>query len=460
MNRVKLASISLVIILVLSGIFTFTQTYPVAAESENRKGLPKEVATMIINKISNRIDSILTLAENYNIEIPENLTVFVDKAKEILTNASDLVEESPLSAIKLAVRASGVFAPVARYVLSSLPDDVKHDLMNDRLEVAVDVKLRMVEGLEKTVEWLENRSITVPDDIKGMISDARSVLENAKNLLETGDYEESEIAHMIAEASKLIGQATAALHRLARKGWVMASLADRAVIGMILASQKINIILNRTVNTLEDGDIAAAKTTLTDLINATDRLIDFINRAINVSGNYSDSDGEFTSTLIVLRDALIEARGYMEQALNALEEEDVFSAISYLEDAMNVLSKAITSIEPIFRNVHHFLVKMKGVFENIKNRYRDVLRNMSIHRLTNVITGIEMMKMRLKKAYYQYNQGHMSAEDFLSLLDNAENTLTRILDNLNEMPRPPAMLVQKINNLLSWIGQVRAEISG
>jgi|GEM_PF-1238117 exonuclease VII small subunit len=458
MRRIKVVSIGLILMLVLSSVFTLMPAYPVSAGSEER-GVPERVANIIINKISTRIDAVLALADEYGITIPDNLTIYIDKARSILANASELVEESPLEAIKTAVRASGVFAPVAKYVLSNLPEEAKHELVEDRLETAVEVKLKMVASLENTIEWLENRSITVPDDIKTMVSDARSLLEEAQSLLESGEYEESDVAHLIAEASKLIGQATAALHKFARKGWILATFADKAVIGMFYASQKVTIVLNRTINVLEDGDVDAAKDRLTDIINITDRLIEFMNRAIDMSGNYSEMGGNFTSALIILRDALVEARNYMLLALDALENDDVLTAVSYLEQAIDTINNTLSSVMPIFRGMHHYLKAVTSMFEKMKNRFREAMENMFIHRLAKLVAGLETMEFRLKRAYKLYNQGIISGEKFLDMLNNAENVLTKILDNLNEMKNPPPMLVEKINNMLSWIEQVKAEIS-
>ena len=459
MRRIKIVSIGLILMLVLSSVFTLMPAYPVSADSDKR-GMPERVASIIINKISTRIDAILALADEYGITIPGNLTGYIDKAKSILANASELVEESPLEAIKTAVRASSVFAPVARYVLNSLPEEAKHDLMEDRLETAVEVKLKMVSGLENTIEWLENRSITVPDNIKTMVSDARSLLEEAQSLLESGDYEESNVAHLIAEASKLIGQATAALHKFARKGWVLATFADKAVIGMFYASQKITMVLNRTINVLEDGDIDTAKTRLMDIINITDRLIEFMNRAIDMSGNYSEMGSNFTSSLVLLRDALVEARGYMVSALEALENDDVLTAISYLEQAIETINRALSSVTPIFKDMHHYLKTVTNMFEKMKNRFREAMENMFMHRLAKLIAGLEKMEFRLKNAYTLYNKGLLPGEKFLDMLNNAENILTSILNNLNKMKNPPPMLIEKVSNMLSWIEQVKAEVSG
>ncbi|HEW94345.1 hypothetical protein DRN87_03560, partial [Candidatus Geothermarchaeota archaeon] len=139
--EIKLLPIALITIILLGGFASYLNTQQIVyASKDNINKIA--VAQTIIDKISRRINYILSLAEEYNIEIPENLTDNTETAKELLANASVIVYDEPCKAIKMAIKASIVFAPVARYVASNLPEDVKSDLEKRRVECAVEARLR------------------------------------------------------------------------------------------------------------------------------------------------------------------------------------------------------------------------------------------------------------------------------------------------------------------------------
>jgi len=184
--EIKLLPIALVILILLGGFASYLNTQQIVYAS--RDNINKiAVAQTIIDKISRRIDYILSLAEKYNIEIPENLTDNIDLAKELLTNASAIVYDEPCKAIKLAIKASIVFAPVARYVASNLPEEVKSDLERRRVEYAVEARLRMVRKLKLVIERLENMSLPVPEAAVNAVDEAEAILSNALEKIEPPD---------------------------------------------------------------------------------------------------------------------------------------------------------------------------------------------------------------------------------------------------------------------------------
>jgi exonuclease VII small subunit len=219
-------------------------------------------------------------------------------------------------------------------------------------------------------------------------------------------------------------------------------------------------VLNRTIQILEDGNVDIAKRQLSGLINITDRFIAFIDRAVAISKNNTGPDSNFTRALEELENTLVSVKSDMEQALAALDDNDILSATSYLESAVDTLKNTISSVIPIFKGIHRYLMHMETVFKNMRDRFREALISMFIHRMSFVIENVEKIDLRLKYAYSQYKQGQLSSEELLSLLNSGETVLKSIRNHLNELPRPPTLLIQRINNILDWISQIKSEVSG
>jgi exonuclease VII small subunit len=458
MNRVKITSMMLVLIILLGGITTYLSIPAVTAQRP--EDVKKAVALKVYERISNHINGLLTLAEENDISIPENLSIKVDLALELLNNASQVLDEDPNLAIKLSIKASIVFGPVARYIMANLPEEVKFNVRNEALRNAIEVKLRLVDRLYLTIEWMENKSIPVPDEIVSKLDEAKSKLEEAKDLVESGEYDVSEVARMIAEASKLIGQVNAGLYRYSGKIWAVAVCVDQSIKIVIRGAYRLGDALNETINILsEDGDIETAKNRTLIIANATLRFMDFISRAYFKavakvgSNNYTDALLQLNSTLAEIYPLLIEAA-------NALEDEDILTAITLLQSALDSLMNTLEEISPIFKDLHMKITKLREVLPQFRDYLRSILGRMVINKLASITIHIGKLEAGLKKAYRLYQNGYISDTQMLSVLDKAETNLNTLLNLLNELPMKPMPLINKINSLLDWIQDVRSEIQG
>lgn len=457
----KYMAIILTFLFAFSVISSFIQT-PVAIANENQAEDKKIlIANAFIQRVSDKINSILSLAEEYNIQIPDNLSKNIMKANDLLDNASRYVETEPIYAIKLAIRASIVFAPVARYVIKNLPPEVIENARNNRLKQAIEVKLIAVEKLNRTVQWLENMSIPVPDEIQQNLQEAKNILQNAQNKVNSSNYNVSEVAHMIAYASKLIGQTTMLMYKYTSKIWICTSLADRSLHRISIATVGIDRALNKTIDALQTGNISEAKEKLSTIINVTDRLVIYLDKAIEISTNRSGSESNFTQALTILKESLIEAKTDMENAYQVLENNppDTLSAVSYLENSLITINQAIEDVAPIFKRANHYLIITHDVLGRMRLHIKEKIIAIATYHRIKLVICLEVTEARLKFAYQLYEKGKITAGQLNNTLTATEHMLNNVLNALNSLPNPPQPLINKINNLLSWIEEVRAEIS-
>ncbi len=445
--------LGIILIGLLAPYFASAQVY-----AGDRDEMRKLVAERVVNIAKGKIYGLLNLAEENGLVIPANLTNRVDEAISILAQAEAAIDTDPNEAIRLSIKATLVFAPVARYILRNLPADVIPEANIIRLMNAINVKLGMVERLNNTVNWLDERGIPYPDEVRTLLDEAYESLIQAKSLLESGEYNTSDVAHLVGEASMKIGLATKTLYRGLHRDWVKVNIIAQAGIRMHTNLKRMVNVLNRTIIMLDEG--AANVTEVVDLLNgiadALTRLADIIDRHMGVAPEQSNA----SIAMGIIRDALYDASDLLREAASYLEEGDTDSAIAAIQAAIDIILDAIDEAGQYMSEARIKIIKLREILPQMMDRLRDGIRRMVAARMGGLIFRVGLIEASLHAAYNRYNDGHLSKEALLSLLDRAENILNIMLERLNKMPRPPQVLVQKINNLLAWIQDVRSELSG
>jgi len=452
--EIKLLPIALITIILLGGFASYLNTQQIVyASKDNINKIA--VAQTIIDKISRRINYILSLAEEYNIEIPENLTDNTETAKELLANASAIVYDEPCKAIKMAIKASIVFAPIARYVASNLPEDVKSDLEKRRVECAVEARLRIVRKLKLVIERLENMSLPVPEAAVNAVDEAETILLNALEKIESGNYTVSEIAGMINSANKHISDAIKALHGDFKEIWKKASVADVALHLIGKLTYKLMDRINITIQLIEEGKVDDAKSNISIMI----RFIDLaIARLEHCSYIYKHLPDNYTSVIEKIKDTLINVRDLLDDALESLDLNDTISAVSYLEDAVTAIQNTLEELSGVFHCAHHYLSHVIVFVSNVRVRFGEWIRKLAVNKLSNLIIKIGHIESHLNHAYRKYQNGELTKDEFKNILEHYKQTLLNILDALNRLEHPPKKLVNHINELLAWIEEVESTL--
>jgi len=451
--EIKLLPIALITIILLGGFASYLNTQQIVyASKDNINKIA--VAQTIIDKISRRINYILSLAEEYNIEIPENLTDNTETAKELLANASVIVYDEPCKAIKMAIKASIVFAPVARYVASNLPEDIKSDLEKRRVECAVEARLRMVRKLKLVIERLESMSLPVPEAAVNAVDEAETILHNALEKIESGDYTVPEIAGMINSANKHISDAIKALHSDFKEIWRRASVADVAFHLLGKLTYKLMDRIDATIELIEEGRVEDAEGNISIMIHFIDLTIARIERC---SGIYKHLPDNYMSVIEEIRETLTNVKDLLNQALESLDQDDLL-AVSYLEDAVATLQNTLEELSSIFQSAHRYLSQVTVFVAGVRARFGEWIRNLATNRLSDLIIRIGHIEARLTQAFDKYQNGELTKDEFKSILEHYKQTLMNILDVLNRLEHPPKKLVDHINELLAWIEEVESTL--
>ncbi len=450
----KYVVLGLLMIIALGLVVPYAASTQVYAS--NGEEARKLVAQKVVDMVRNRINRILNLANEYGIEIPENLQDNIQQANTLLDEASDKVATSPKEAIRLGIKASLVFAPVARYVVKNLPEDAIPVIINERLEKAIEVKLGLVERLNNTVTWLDERGIPYSEDVKTLLTASYEKLMQAKALLESGDYNTSDVAKLIGEASMKLGLATKTLYQSLHKDWVKVNIIAQAGIQMKIHLERLIKILNSTIDALGSGEanLTEISQKLRYIAEASAKAADFIDRNI---GNMPE-ESNITKAMVVIRDALYDVSGLLNEAAVSLDNNDVNSAISAIQAAIDRIFEAMDQAGDYLKDVRMKVIKLREILPQMMHKLKMGLQNFVINKMSHLVFYVGLIDASLHAAYRKYNNGALSQDAFLNLLDRAENMLRTMLDRLNNTPHPPKLVIQKINSILDWINTVRNEI--
>ncbi|RLG71012.1 MAG: hypothetical protein DRO23_12565 [Thermoprotei archaeon] len=448
----RYVSLAIVALIVLS-ILNVLSAVPISAQKDN---LRVRVAKMVLNGVSKRVDAILSLAEKYGIELTENMTKRVELCKNILENATEIVEEEPCKAVRMAVKACWVFKPVALYVLENIPEEDKETLRKNILLRAIGVRENAVERLRSIVSWLEDKGIEVPDEVKENIDNAENLLTQARELVESGTYNVTDVKKLIGEASKVLAKATVSLHRITGGIWRKATLVNFSLLRLGRVIIGISQGINATIEAIEENKTDEALETMSKIIDAMDRTAKYLENAINFTEARGINEN-LTVALKALRDSVIEAKQHVEDAKSSLEEGDALTALSELETALNTITVTIEEYKHVFMRFHRYVEVLLTVSGKIHIEIGRRIRYIALRKAARLVFCLEKIDMKLHAMYKLYQEGKISEEEFHSALNKAKTFLENLKERLEKLPRPPKAIIGKIDRILQWIESVYSE---
>ncbi len=463
MYVVKTLSI-VIIILILASMFgasisvASSPIYSSSREDEDKyvKVNVTRVAEIIVSRVKNKVYFLLKLAKEQGIEFDENLSLRINKTIKLLAKASDLVDEEPLKAVKIAVLANEIFLPVAKYILSNIPDDVKRDIQRDHLDKIISQRLEVVALLKnRTLRLKSTLEIEALDDIMKLLDEAESILVEARDLLMEGNYSVKDIEKMIVEATKKIEEANRMMYRIAGGLWILASMTEKAIEKTMNCIRLIGRAINATIRSIENNDTARAYEILNATIVKTSKLYEYVSRALEIASEKVVGENNFTKALAILRDTLNNTLVHLYKALEYLSEEDSISAETELEKAFEELKTGVETAIPYIKSSYRQLEKLKECSERIRKEIREHWRRVAEKATASILMWLERMDIRLKIAYRLYKNGKISEENFTRILDRAEEVLLKLKDRLLNLPKTPELLIRKIDAILEWIQSVK-----
>jgi len=414
----------------------------------------------LINRVECLINRTLTLASQYNVTIPENLSKKLSVARELLANASSIAQEEPKKAMWLAIRAGRLVLPVYVYVVRHLPTEVKEEILAKRVSAEVNATESAIKRLENVIKWIEDRVGNVPEPIQERVSKALELLNQAKELLANGTNVKQAMA-LVVKARHELGVAYVMLKRDAGHAWHIAVAADMALRNVVMGTVKLAIGINRTLALIGDNKTNEAVIALTRLHNYADFLLTRVKAMasnIKVPVNSSPVTSNLTKILELSKEVLSEINASTAQAVVALKAGDVNTAVTVLNTTLTNVKPAITELLKRARWAHGILLHVKIMLEHAGKNMRAWLRKHPIRHIHlpivpgNIVMLIKALENRVKTAKAAYEKGRLSCEAYARILKGTDVALHNILKTLNKLPDKVAKpLAEKVQNLIKLV---------
>ena len=209
-NGLKIASIAIVLILVISMLTPLTLY---AADSNQKKNLEK-----CISQLKTSITRIEEFIEERNIKLPKDIEENLTKANELLESAGSFLTSGKYSEAKRCLEeAMKCLKIVAGYVCRQVREEVR-EMTQERaaigLKVAIETHKKFIEKLSSIVKLMEERNIKVDESITSAINRASETLEEALSLL--GEGKVNETARLLGESKRIIAGIIGELNKLIR----------------------------------------------------------------------------------------------------------------------------------------------------------------------------------------------------------------------------------------------------
>lgn len=448
MMYLKFSSTLIVALVLVSMLTVLVTSIPVSAKEPS--SIRVRVAKIILNGISRRINAVLNLAEKYGVNISENMAKYVDLAKNILQNATKVVEEEPYKAIRIAIKACWVFKPVATYILNNIPEEGKVTLRENVLLKAIEVRENALSKLKSIISWLKDRGIKIPEEISNNVALAKDLLNQARKLIESGSYNTSDVKALIGNASKVLAKATIALHRVTGNIWKATTLVNFSLLRLRGAIMLIGKAINTTIEVIEENRTEEAIGIIDKTVNGMEQLITFLDKALEFLKSKSINKN-VTVAVAALKNAMTEAETHVEKARISLEQGDTLSAISELETALNTIITVVKTYKHVFIGFHRHVEVLLTVSGKIHITIGKRLKTIALRKAAWLIFHLERMDIKLHMLYHLYEEGKVSKEEFHKALDNAKTLLENLKVQLEKLPKPPKPIIEKINRMLKWI---------
>lgn len=433
---------------------------PVAAQGEGRpqamSDARKKIRVLILVEITNNtIERTLRIAEEYNITIPPDIQSEIEEARSLLQQAAATVDTDPDQAFELVKQAMRLARDAAVYVHSNLEPEVRNELKARGLERAIENQLEFVGKVEEMIAKLESYNVTVPVELKQRLEQARNILEEALSLIprvENGTVPAAVVAGNLGDAKLIVASVLRDLNRgvMARVAF-KARMVEAHVNCVARIVVNLDRAINRTIQLIEAGETEDAL----HLVNATLRMtlhaINTTDRMIAVVTTHGIGDGNLTAALEALKAGLENASQYLEDAYQALQDNDTTTALLALEAAAEQIGKTLSQVAPYLGPFRHRVEIMVRHVRQARMRLEMSFERHMVSGQMMLIGSLTMMKHRLEKAYRAYQQGGIGEEQWRQVAERALHQLELLERHLERLGMNRGPLANAVNQLQSWL---------
>jgi len=424
---------------------------PVAKDGE------VEAAQAFVNRIKEHVSRILELAEEYNMTLPGGLGERVQLARQLLENATQLLEQGRArEAVRLALRASLALRPIAENVIRGIPESASTKVAVQGLSRAIELREEVVRRLNRTIEWLEERGLDIPSRIEEAVDNASKLLEVAREELSKGNI--SVAARLLSEASRLLGLANAWLSEYTGRLWARIAVAEGAV--RRFAAQILVLLrhFNKSIDMLEANATDDALFVLTASQRILQSLERYLERAKEIVATGEDCDA--AATLETMLDAVENAAIYADAGIAALEEDDVVGAVENVKEAYSTLTTALEGVGGKLRAAAIALHGFKRRIGMLKLSLDARIKNLIERRIA--LFADKMLRdiaMEVRRVLAMVRSGRISRDDAIEKLMRLKQTVEELMKKLRSREEVPMQLKERARILRETIERAIDELS-
>jgi len=431
---------------------TSTQTSTPANTSVPVRRGPEHAVQVLIDRTELLIARIKDFTSKYNITLPEDLSTLLSTAEELVNEAKNLLPTDVKTALNKTLEAMHAVMPIYVYVIQNLPPQVKDEFAVRKTEAQFEVRQRTLEGLNKTVAWLEERGVEIPDWIKANLSRGFELIQEGKTAVAEGNLTRAK--ELMMEIDEIIKDVNKALYLNLRLKWRKAVASEKALKSLIGNTQALVALVNKSAELLADGNVEQAKVTLRIALRNADNILNLV----NLVGVLPLGEDNYSKVIELCKDIASKLKEAIESALDRIDE-DQGTALSTLSSALDTVEPEVSELKTLCRWAWRELEEVRiGVV-----KVRDMIKNVHMPKLIRVvvipkIVGLgSIMQIKASYTYVKnlYERGVISCGTYKLLLTSLSDFIKQLVEGLQQTtghgPGPKIDLKQELQKLLDEI---------
>lgn len=340
--KVKLVGLALLVAIAVSiapalAAVAVAQTTQQAQVQEGVERGPEHAVEVLVSRVNLTIARIYEFSKNYNIVLDENMTSLLEEAKELLEEAEGLKDANVNEALDKALQAARLVTPVYVYVIQNLPPKVKDDFVVRRTEAQFQVRERTLSSLNKTVGWLAERGVNIPERVRANITRGFELTTAGRQALQEGNI--TKVKEILKEIDEIIKAVTQALKVGLKIKWTNAVCSEKVLTSLVAQVNALIHIVNDSAESLEAEDVESAIEHLNAASKKADNLLDLI----NALKPYASGKDEYVEILNIGEDIVTTLKEAFNESVTYLKSENPDTST-----ALQVLSSALEEVQSLF----------------------------------------------------------------------------------------------------------------
>ncbi|MEM4486349.1 MAG: hypothetical protein QW116_03790 [Zestosphaera sp.] len=458
--KVKLAGLALLVAMVISMIPTLTvvaatgvaaRTIPTATVQESVARGPEHAVEVLVSRVELLIGRINEFSQRYNISLDENMTSLLIEAENLLNEAKELKEINVSEALRTVLRATRLVTPVYVYVIQNLPPTVKDDFAVRRTEAQFQVRERSLISLNRTVSWLVERGVNVPEWVRNNITRGFNLINEGRLALQKGNI--TRVKEILKEVDEIVKTVMQSLKVGLRVKWVNVVCSEKVLTSLVAQVNALIHIVNDSAESLEAGDLESAVRHLNAASEKAERVLNLIG---SLKPYVGDGD-KYAEILELSEDIVVTLKEAVENATVALDgdEPDIGTALTVLSNALEEVQPSFDQLKALAKWRFGELEEVKGLIVRVRERVREkVGKLIKLHvEVANKLNGkVNQLTNSFASLVRLRASNRISCSTYLTLL----NAMRQFIEELRgELPQSGAYEPHRVrlNDLYNQIAK-------